>query len=253
MKSKWFERRPLIIAHRGASAYAPENTMAAFKTALEMGADGIEFDVALTRDNEVVVIHDETVQRTTNGIGKVCEFTLEELQLLDAGKYFDKQFSGERIPALETVFEVFGKKLLINVEIKNFQSPFDKLPVKVARMVTQFGLEEHVIISSFNPVALIKAGKQSRDIPLAILTFGSIPSPVRFGIEKVIRHHAIHPHGGLVSKKWLVNRQSKGCRINVWTVNRPEEIREFVDIGVDGIITDCPDLAREVIDMPVVL
>jgi len=248
VQSQWFERGPVIIAHRGASAYAPENTIAAFNVAFDMGADGIELDVAQNKDGEVVVIHDETVDRTTNGTGKVRELTSSQLQLLDAGVYFHEAFTGEHIPSLQEVFELFGQKLLINVEIKNFSSPFDNLPEKVTNMIKKFRMEDRVILSSFNPVALIKAGKLAPEIPLAILTMSSIPALIRWAIERTVHHQAVHPDQHLVTEEWLARNQSKCSRVNVWTVNQPEQIKALLDIGVDGIITNCPDLARDVLN-----
>lgn len=248
VRSQWFERGPIIIAHRGASAYAPENTIAAFNVAFDMGADGIELDVAQNKDGEVVVIHDETVDRTTNGTGKVRELTSSQLHLLDAGAHFHEAFTGEHIPSLQEVFELFGQKLLINVEIKNFSSPFDDLPEKVTNMIKKFRLEDRVILSSFNPVALIKAGRLAPEIPLAILTMSSIPALIRWTIERTVHHQAVHPDQKLVTEEWLARNQSKCSRVNVWTVNQPEQIKALFDIGVDGIITNYPDLARDVLN-----
>jgi len=131
-----------IIAHRGASAQAPENTLAAFQLALDLQADGIELDVMLTGDQQVVVIHDEEVDRTTDGSGRVADMTLEEIRQLDAGQ-------GEKVPTLSEVLDRFGGKLLINIELKNYTSIFDPLPVEVSKLIQSYDLVDDVLISSF--------------------------------------------------------------------------------------------------------
>src|SRR3990170_7761080 len=129
--------RPLIFAHRGASAYAPENTLAAFRLALDQGADGIELDAKLSADGEIVVIHDQTVDRTTPRKGRVDQLTLSELRKLDAGSWKGDVFSGEKIPALAEVFSAVGGKLKINVELTNYSSPQDGLANKVLALVRE--------------------------------------------------------------------------------------------------------------------
>ncbi|HBY09528.1 MAG TPA: glycerophosphodiester phosphodiesterase, partial [Chloroflexi bacterium] len=120
--------RPAIFAHRGASAYAPENTLAAFKLAVDQGADAIELDAKLCADGQIIVIHDQTVERTSNGAGKVADLPLSALQELDAGSWFGLEFKGEPIPTLDEVFEAVGQKIFINIELTNYASPRDLLP-----------------------------------------------------------------------------------------------------------------------------
>src|SRR5690606_29171611 len=148
---------PLIIAHRGASAFAPENTMAAFRLAKELGADGIELDVMLSADGNLVVIHDQSVERTSNGQGKVNEMSWNELGTLDAGSKFDIRFNGEPIPLLEQVFEELGGHFLINVELKNYATSRDQLTEKVIDLIRKMGLIESVVLFSFNARNLLQA------------------------------------------------------------------------------------------------
>src|SRR3972149_5202117 len=136
--------QPVIFAHRGASACAPENTLAAFQLALEQGAPAIEFDVKLTSDGQVVVIHDQTANRTTDGAGNVANLPLAALRELDAGSWLSAAFRGERIPSLDEVFEALGKKLFMNVELTNYATSFDTLIPKVAHLVKKHGLENCV-------------------------------------------------------------------------------------------------------------
>lgn len=144
-QSKLFElRRPIIFAHRGASAYAPENTLAAFELAIKQGAPAIELDATLTKDQMVVVFHDSSTERVCGYKGKINQMTLAEIKKLDAGSYFDPSFKGERIPTLEEVFDLVGDQLLINIELKNYLTPFDSLPQRVASIIKKQKLQTNV-------------------------------------------------------------------------------------------------------------
>jgi len=230
---------PKIIAHRGANAYAPENTIGAFKLALEQGADGIELDVMLSKDGQLVVIHDDSVDRTTDGIGLVKSKTLEELKSLDAGE-------GQRIPTLEEVFEQFGGRLIINVELKNYTSIFDSLPFKVARLVKNHQLEESVIISSFNPFNLPRFHKKLPEVPVGLLTQ---PKTAKKWIWRLFDYNALHPHFSDVDQVLVAALHKRNRKVNVWTVDEPNEIQRLTVLNVDSIITNDPKLAREVVEV----
>jgi glycerophosphoryl diester phosphodiesterase len=161
--------KPTIFAHRGASAYAPENTLAAFKLAIEQKAPAIELDAKLSADGQIMVIHDQTVNRTTQGSGKVGEMTLAALRELDAGIHFTPPFKGEKIPTLEEVFETVGKQIFINVELTNYASILDDLPEKAATLVKRFGLTSSILFSSFNPLALLRAKRIVPEVPIGLL------------------------------------------------------------------------------------
>jgi glycerophosphoryl diester phosphodiesterase len=229
---------PKIIAHRGTSALAPENTMAAFALALEQGADGIELDAMLCRDGQVVVIHDDTLDRTTNGAGPVPEHTVEELKALDAG-------DGEGIPTLAEVFERFGGRLLINVELKNYSSIFDRLPLAVAALVRQFDLAESVLVSSFNPFNLPRIRRQLPEMRRGLLTQ---PGKAKDWVWRLFRFDALHPHADDVDKVLVSALHARGRDVNVWTVDDPDEIIRLADLGVDAIITNDPARTREVLE-----
>jgi glycerophosphoryl diester phosphodiesterase len=239
---------PLIFAHRGASAYAPENTMAAFELAVQQGADAIELDAKLSADGEVVVIHDQTVDRTTEGTGKVKQLTLQELKKLDAGSHFDISFQGEKIPTLSEVFEAVGRSLLVNVELTNIGSPFDDLPQKTAQVVKMHSMQSRVLFSSFNPVALLRMRSLLPETPRGLLTLPGAPGALlrsRFGA--LIPHQALHPEKSDVNQKLVDRVHSSGRRINVYTVNEEETMDRLLSFGVDGIITDDPMLVRKVL------
>ena len=167
--------RPQIIAHRGASGHAPENTLSAFLLAAEMGADGIELDVHLTVDGEVVVIHNDTVDATTDGRGRVSEMALHELKALDAGGWYDARYAGERIPTLVEVFKAIGRRLLINVEIKverglaSQKGQQGQLEAKVVRLIEDHQMSQQVLVSSFSAGTLRRVHKLCPNIPLGFL------------------------------------------------------------------------------------
>ena len=243
----WESSAPLVIAHRGASMYAPENTIAAFELAVEMGADAIELDTMLTADGIPVVIHDQSLERTTNESGNVSSMTVAEIKLLDAGSRFYVRFAEEKIPTLEEVFSAVGNKILINVELKNYTSPFDRLPETVVALVMKKGLSDRVLLSSFNPIALIKAQRASEEIRRAALIGGG-PKIARGIIEAFTDYFALHPEVSLVNQGVVDKHHAAGHQVNVWTVNEESEMMKLLSMGVDGLITDKPDIAKKVIE-----
>ncbi len=247
-KRNWDSSAPLVIAHRGASTYAPENTIAAFEIAVQMGADAIELDTMMTADSIPIVIHDQSLERTTNGSGSVSAKTVAEIKLLDAGSMFDARFAGEKISTLEEVFSTVGKKILINVELKNYASPFDLLPEVVVDLVREARLSDRVLLSSFNPIALIKAKRASDRIRRAAL-IGSGPKIVRGIIEGFTDYFALHPEVSLVNQGMVDRHHDAGHKVNVWNVNEESVMMKLLSMGVDGLITDTPDTAKKVIEI----
>jgi len=239
---------PIVIAHRGDNTHAPENTLAAFKLAADKGADAIEFDAKLTRDGHVIIIHDQTVDRTTNGHGEVRRMSFGALRDLDAGTLFPGRFPGEKIPTLEEIFETVGKRLYINVELTNYATPFDALVPEVVKIVKAFGLEKRVLFSSFFAHNLVKARKLLPEVPCGLLTWSNWMG--KWGRTTGYRrdtYAALHPNivnvdAGLVSRV-----HAAGKRLNVWTVNGEENLKRMIGCGVDGIFTDDPALALELL------
>jgi glycerophosphoryl diester phosphodiesterase len=241
--------RPTIFAHRGASAHAPENTLAAFQRAVDLHADAIELDAKLTADGQVIVIHDQTVDRTTNGHGKDRTFTLAEIKALDAGGWKSPAFVGERIPTLAEVFEAVGQKLFINVELTNYSTPNDALVERVVELIHQYQLEERVIFSSFHPVTLLKARRLAPEIPSGILAMeGSTGWLARSVVGDWITAYAVHPYFSDVTEEFVQQQHAKNRRVHVWTVNDPEEMKRLFALEVDGIFTDDPALAHKVLE-----
>jgi glycerophosphoryl diester phosphodiesterase len=241
-------RKPLIFAHRGACSYAPENTLAAFHLALEQGADGIELDAKLSKDGVVVAIHDKTVDRTTDGSGKVSELTFSELQNLDAGIQFAPRFSRERIPSLEQVLDTLGTKLLINIELTSYASPGDALPEKVAELVKKAGAERNTIFSSFHPSILGRIRKLMPDVPAGLLTGEGWLQWGNSFLGRRVSPELIHPYFTKATRDFIERAHLDHRKVNTWTVDDPREIIRLVEDGVDGIITDDPLLAIRIRD-----
>jgi glycerophosphoryl diester phosphodiesterase len=238
---------PLVFAHRGASAHAPENTLAAFELALAHGANGVELDVKLSADGEVVVIHDATIDRTTGEKGHVSKLTLAALRELDAGSFFSEEFRGEKIPTLAEVFETIGRRTLINVELTNYSTRNDGLANKVCDLVKRFGLEERILFSSFLSSNLKRTRGLLPDVPRGLLALGGWMGwwARSFGFN-FGDYQALHPNLEDVSPRQVARVHRLKRRVLVWTVNTSDDMRRLISWGVDGIFTDEPKLATEV-------
>ncbi len=242
-------RGPLNIAHRGASACAPENTLAAFRLAMEMGADGFELDVMLSADDHLVVIHDDTVDRTTDGSGPVRRKTLAELRALDAGARFDARFAGERVPTLQEAFDLVAEnRAFVNVEIKTDSLRGNGLEEKLAALIHRYGLGERLLISSFNPFALWRIRRLAPSLLLALLYAENLRVYLRDRwFAFLSRPDALNPSFRMATQEHVRWAKSKGYRLYVWTVDEESEMRRLIALGVDGIITNQPDLLRQVL------
>jgi glycerophosphoryl diester phosphodiesterase len=239
--------RILNLAHRGASAVAPQNTLAAFERAAALGADGVELDVRLSSDAVPVVIHDATVDATTDGSGRVAAMTLARLKRLDAGAWFDPAFAGERIPTLEEVLEAFGDRLLLNIELKSAGLRDDALERAVAALIKQHDVSERVLVSCFNPLALRRIKQLAPHLPVGLLTAAETSFALRRRWSASIApHEARHPEHTIVDADYIVWARQHGYRVVTWTVDEPDEMRRLIDLGVDGIITNVPDVLRRV-------
>lgn len=239
---------PIIFAHRGDCSHAPENTLPSFELAVEKGTDAIELDVKLSADNQAVVIHDQTVDRTTNGTGRVNRLNLDALKKLDAGSFLDAKFSGTRIPTLDEVFESVGKRVLINVELTNYASPKDQLIPIVAEIVKKHKLESDILFSSFRPVNLVHMRELLPATPVAILCQGGILGAIsRSSLMIKTSPGLVHPNLIDVNPEFVKREHRLGRRVHVWTVNRDKDILRLKEMGVDGIFTDDPLNAMKVL------
>lgn len=235
-------KHPKIFAHRGARAVTPENTLFAFQKALDMGVDGIELDVQASSDGVLFVMHDFGLERTSTGTGLLTAHTAAELDTYDAGSYFGAAFTGAHIPTLEQVLDLVGDRCLVNVEIKNLDWDGGREVEPLVTTIQRRRLHDQVIVSSFNPIALIKMRWLDPSIPLGLLYKLDLPIYLRrawFG--PLIAPEAMHPHHSLVDEAFMARARSQGQFVNTWTVNDPEEARRLARLGVDVIISDVPD------------
>lgn len=239
---------PLIIAHRGWSAVAPENTMAAFERAVAAGV-GFELDVHLCGSGEVVVLHDESLERTTDGTGAIEATPLDRLQTLDAGAWFDARFAGERLPTLDAVLARFGGEVLIDIELKTTDQKAE-LAQGVVDAVRRHGLVEQVMVSSFDPFLLGHVRRIEPAIARGQLVATFEKSDLAWHEKRVLGNlllngesqpDIIMPADDLLTPEWLAWLQARGYRVMVWTVDDPAAIERWVKAGVDGIISNTPD------------
>lgn len=241
----------LVFAHRGAMAAAPMNTMAAFELALTQGAHGIELDVQLSADGHLVVLHDLTVDATTDGSGAVADKSLAELQGLDAGSWFSDQYTGERMPTLSQVFAELGNRTLINVEIKAGSASSKvsaQLVQRIAACIRQFSVQDRVIISSFNAEILLKLRQL---LPQALLGFLYEPAlpPENYLSLRQLAPEARHPRHDLVDETYMAWARAKGYFVNTWTVNDPARALALQRLGVNAIITDNAKLLLDALSL----
>jgi glycerophosphoryl diester phosphodiesterase len=245
----FYHRHPLVIAHRGASAHAPENTLAAFRLAVRQNAAAIELDAKLSADGIVVVIHDQTLERTTDGSGLVGAHTWDELKNLDAGSFYDPSFKEEGIPTLEQVFEAVGQDIYINVELTNYATPKDALPEKVTALIARHGLEARVFCSSFTPFTLRRMQRLMPDLPLGLLAGrGWTGKLARGWLGRLFPHHSLNPEHRDVTAQLVAKAHRRGLKVFPYTVNLAEDMARLFSLGVDGIFTDDPPLALRVLE-----
>jgi glycerophosphoryl diester phosphodiesterase len=238
-------RVPWIIAHRGASGHAPENTLAAFERAVELGAGFIETDLHLTRDARFVAIHDRTLERTTNGRGAVRDFTLAELRELDAGLWFDRQFSGLQIPTLEEIL-AFARKhdVVFYFEIK-YEAAWGMHHALVAALQTVENAARSIVIS-FDPETLLALRRLDASVMMGLLAGEARRDLVKVALDAGARQ--LCPRWDIVTQELVEQAHRADLHVVTWTVNEPEKMRAAMDAGVDGIMTDLPDRLRAAIE-----
>jgi glycerophosphoryl diester phosphodiesterase len=235
-----------ILGHRGASGTAPENTKAAFNQALQVGADGVELDVHLTKDKKLVVIHDERVDRTTDGIGYIKDLTLKEIKKLDAGSYFSPKYAGERILTLEEGLELTQSSNLINIEIKNIIIKYKYIEREVVNIIKKMNLESKVICSSFNHYSIALIKQLSPDIKTGLLYVSTLYQP--WAYAESIGADAIHPQYYSVSSEIVNACHKNNIRVNVWSVDDKSAIKQMISNQVDTIITNYPEIALKILE-----
>lgn len=236
-----------VCAHRGFSAIAPENTLAAFEWAIRAEADGIELDVHMTRDGQLVVLHDETVDRTTNGTGWVKDLTLLEMKQLDSGYWFDEAYMGQTIPTLAEVMELLCEtNIWVNIELKNNIVLYAGMEEKVVQEIDRFQMAERVILSSFNHYSLRHLHRFRPHLQLGALYDTGLFEPWVYA--KHLGVTAIHPHYLAAPDEVIVGCHAHGIQVRPYTVDDPEQMKRLLAANVDSIITNLPDRLRQIID-----
>lgn len=238
-------RPPWVVAHRGASGHAPENTLAAFQRAVELGATFIETDLHVTRDGHFVAMHDDTVDRTTNGSGEVGEFTLDELRQVDAGLWFDRDFMGERVPTLEEILEFSEKNdVVFYLELKYMAvAGMDHALAAVLRKAR--GAPRTVVIS-FDAATLAPLRRLDPSIMTGFLVEEATPNCIQTALDLGARQ--LCPRFLSVDQELVERAHRADLHVVTWTVNTVEEMRAMISAGVDGVMTDFPDRLRAVIE-----
>jgi len=230
---------PLRIGHRGAAGTHPENTLASIRRAMELGADGAEFDIHRTRDGHLVVIHDAFLNRTTNGTGLIMEKTLAEIKALDAGSWKGQEFAGEPVPTLQELIRETPNDFGLFLELKAGSIRYPGIEEDVLRVLTQEGARERTQISSFDHKALRKFHELDPGIELGMLFAENLLDPV--GMARAIGAQALHPAWEWVTPDLVETAHRAGLKVNAWTANLPLAIAMMKQCGVDGIMSDYPD------------
>ena len=258
-----FRRKPPhVVAHRGASGHAPEATLAAYRLAIRMGVDFIELDVQMTRDGEIIVIHDSRVDRTTNGSGLVRELTLAEIRALDAGTWFNNQypdkarpeFAGQQVPTVQEIIDLAGRaKVGLYVEIKNPQQYPPEFEQEVVTAIQRNHFQQRVMLLSFDTFSLAKVKALDPSIPTALLSSGDQPDPV--ATAQSVHAGELALCHEILTHEIAIRARQKGLTLAAWTVDEKYGYQRLIGLEVDRIITNYPDrllrlLGRGAVEKP---
>lgn len=235
--------RTVIIGHRGAMGHSPENTLASFQKGLDLGADVVELDIHLSRDGVPVVMHDERVNRTTDGTGLVADMTLAELKGLDAGRWFGREFEGEKIPTLKEVFDWAAGNVELVIEIKGHPKPQEGIEQKMLDLIRDYELvEKTMVISFYHPV--VRAVKDLEPkLATGILYGGYLADTV--GTARAAGADSVRPNAGQWTPELVREVHEAGLVASTWTVNEVDQYDELVRMGLDSIGTNYPDRFSE--------
>jgi glycerophosphoryl diester phosphodiesterase len=233
-------RKPLIIAHRGASGEAPENTLAAFQLAIEQGCDALELDIQLSFDGKLMVCHDSTVNRTTNGSGRIVDIDSSHLRTFDVGNWFNKKFKGQQIPFLAEVFEMIPQDIMVNVEIKMIPEYENKIEQKLVDLLIEIDRLSNVVISSFDHSCLVKLMKMEPRAKIGLLYQQKLFNPVEYAALLNVPVFSLHPHYKSINEHDIIKAKSCGISVYPWTVDHIKDMRKLIKKGVAGIITNYP-------------
>ncbi|TXK79354.1 glycerophosphodiester phosphodiesterase [Paenibacillus sp. N3.4] len=237
--------KPIVIGHRGAAGEAPENTLASFALALEQGADGIELDVHLSADGEIVVCHDPDLDRTTNGTGFIHRKSWDEIKRLDAGLWFSEAYTGERVPLLREVFELVPSGILINIEVKHaYEGHMEKA---LLAFLQKSGRWEDVVISSFDHKVIRRIKHAESKAKVGLLYAANLIDHAAYARQIDIDVFSLHPYFHAIEKEDVQGALAAGLEVYPYTVNRVEDYKRLIEKGVSGIITDFPAKLRDLL------
>lgn len=232
--------RPLLLGHRGAMARAPENTLGAFAAALADGAHGIELDVTLSGDSVPVVLHDDTLDRTTNVLGRPSDFDADELAGLDAASWFAGGWPHEEgVPRLDDVLRAMPDGAVVNVELKGPSPAWAGLERRVVDVIRAHTPRVHVVVSSFHPAQLLEVRRIDKGLPIGVLLWPKSVLPLRTGLAiPLLGADAVHPPASLVDRAFMEAARAAGLRVHVWRVRDLDDAQRLLDLGVDGLMVD---------------
>lgn len=248
---------PKVISHRGANKYAPQNTLAAFGKSIEIGVDGLETDVHITKDGQLVICHNYTIDDTSDGKGEISQMTLAQLKSYDFGAYFSPKYAGTRLPTVDEFLSLVETTdiSVLNIELKSPKDGRTEIVRETIRLVKQHGLLDRLLISSFDSKLLVEAKQIDENCKT-----GFLYSPERLNMwkDRLIRNYvdyaksigadALHPHYAFVDEKYVESAHKAGIMVNPWTVDSVKAIESMIHCGVDGIITDFPDVTKGLIE-----
>ncbi len=232
-----------LIGHRGAAGRAPENTLVSFEKAINMGATMLELDVHLSKDGKLMVIHDHDITRTTTGNGLVENMTLEEIRQYDAGSWMNSDFRGEKIPTLQEVLDLVDGRVSLNIEIKAGEQVYAGLVDKLIDVIAQY--DAQIVISSFHREYLKEIKEKAPAIEVALLYSRDLPDVLDEAVNE--RWEGLHPYYKLVDAKLMEGARRRGLAVRAWTVDEPGDMTHLIQLGVDGICTNFPDILRSVV------
>ncbi|MCT4612294.1 MAG: glycerophosphodiester phosphodiesterase family protein [Clostridia bacterium] len=234
-----------ITAHRGAQELAPENTINAFKKAIDIGAHGIELDVQLTKDEEVVVIHDYRIDRTSNGLGRVSDYNLEEIRSMDFGGWYSEEYKGEKIPKfIEVINIIKNENIKLNVELKsNINDTANVLVNKVVEIIEENNILDNVIVTSFNHKELVEVKKLNSNIETGILYEGVLNNLIEYA--KSIGATSIHPDYEYINKELIDLAHENDMKVRAWYIHgmtAQADLKKLIEYGIDGLIVNNPKM-----------